>query len=261
MHRIAVLLLAFGTLAAQAPAVDPNLKFEVASIKPSVGGAGGQIRPAPGGQRYVANGVPLSLMLMVAYRIKADQLIGGPAWITADRFEMDAKAEKPSTAEELRMMLRNLLTERFQLKFHTETKELPVYVLSVDKGGPKMTPHDGQSAGDPWIDQAIDKIVQVKLKATFVPMDYFAWRLGLQVLDRTVINQTNLMGGYDFDLSYTRDLPPGMPENVKLNGEPVDLSGPTIFQAFRQQLGLRLDSQKGPVNVMVIDHAERPTGN
>ena len=241
---------------------DPSLKFEVASIKASAdGGRGCQIRPAPGGQRYVGTCVPLALMIQVAYRVKADQVVGGPAWMGTDRWDLDAKAAKASSAEELRAMLQDLLAERFGLKFHTEKKELPVYLLSVDKGGPKMKPHEGTSAGDPWIDQTVERMLQVKMKATFVPMEYFAWRLGLQALDRPVIDRTELKGGYDFTLNYTRELPAGAPQDLKLNGEPVDTSGPTIFQAVRQQLGLRLEPQKGPVNVMVIDKAEKPTAN
>jgi uncharacterized protein (TIGR03435 family) len=249
-------------LCAQAPASPPNsLKFEVATLKASpAGGRGGGIRPAPGGERYQATNVPLRLLIMVAYRVKADQVTGGPSWMDTDTWDMNAKAERPSNVEELHVMLQNLLSERFHLQFHRETKELPVYALSVDKGGPKMQPHEAQNAGEPWMDQSVEQVVRVKMNARFVPMDYFAWRLG-QVLDRPVIDQTRLKGGYDFDLAYTRDLPPGIPEGAMINGAPIDTSGPNIFAALRQQLGLRLDAQKGPVDIMVIDHAEKPAEN
>lgn len=249
-------------LCAQAPATtSTSLKFEVASLKASQpGGRGGGIRPAPGGERYVANNIPLRLLIMVAYRVKADQVSGGPSWMDTETWDMNAKAERPSNVEELHVMLQNLLAERFHLQFHRETKELPVYALSVDKGGPKMQPHDAQNAGEPWMDQAVEQVVRMKMNAKFVPMDYFAWRLG-QVLDRPVIDQTRLKGGYDFDLAYTRDLPPGIPEGAMINGAPIDTSGPNIFAALRQQLGLRLDAQKGPVDIMVIDHAEKPAEN
>src|SRR5207248_5001548 len=135
---------------AQAPAATPSsLKFEVASLKASQpGGRGGGIRPAPGGERYQATNIPLRLMIMVAYRIKADQVAGGPGWIDTDLYDMNAKAERPSSVEELHVMLQNLLAERFKLQFHRETKELPVYALSVDKNGPKLTPHEAQNAGE-----------------------------------------------------------------------------------------------------------------
>jgi len=91
-------------------------------------------------------------------------------------------------------------------------------------------------------------------------MDHFAWRLG-QVLDRPVIDLTKLKGGYDFDLAYTSELPPGISEDEVINGQPIDISGPSIFQAVEKQLGLKLERQKGPVEIIVIDHAEKPVEN
>jgi uncharacterized protein (TIGR03435 family) len=137
---------------------------------------------------------------------------------------------------------------------------MPVYALVVDKAGARMTPHEAANAGDPWIDQSIDMLVHVKMKATFASMDYFAFRLS-QLMDRPVIDLTNLKGGYDFRLEYTRDLPLGVPENAHLNGVPIDTSGPTVFAAARQQLGLEMKAQKGYVDVIVIKHAEKPTEN
>jgi len=262
----AVALSAIGLLhgqpaPAQAPGTPTPVNFEVASLKPSQpGGRGGGIRPAPGGERYLANNIPLKVLITVAYRVKAEQVSGGPDWINTDPYDMNAKAERPSSIEELHTMLQNLLAERFKLQFHRETKELPIYAMTVDKGGPKLQAHEAQSAGDPWIDQAVEQFLHIKMKAKFVPMDYFAWRLS-QMLDRPVVDQTNLKGGYDFDLSFTRELPPGLPEGARLNGEPIDTSGPTIFEATREQLGLRLDRQKGPVEIMVIDHAEKAAEN
>jgi len=257
MHRTAVTaLLAFSAAFAQ----PKTLKFDVASLKPSTAAApGGGIRPAQGGERYIATNITLRLMIQVAYQLKPEQIVGGPDWLNTDRWDMNAKAEKPSNADELHAMLQDLLVERFGLKFHNETKEGPVYVLAVDKAS-KMTPHDAASAGDPWIDQAIQGAVHVKWTAKFCSMDYLAWRLG-QIMDRPVINRTDLKGGFDFDLSYTRDLPPGIPPDAQINGEPIDTSGPNIFTAMKQQLGLKLEAQKGPVQVMVIDKVEKATEN
>jgi uncharacterized protein (TIGR03435 family) len=262
MHRVAVGILFAASLFSQAPArIPPDLRFEVASLKPSTGeGRGGGIRPAPGGQRYEATNCPIKLMIQVAYRVKADQIVGGPAWLDSDRFDMEAKAEKPSTADELHVMLINMLQDRLQLKVHHEKKEMPMYALTADKGGPKLTPHEAANAGEPWIDQIQEKFLHMKMKATCAPMDYFAFRLS-QLMDRPVVDLTNLQGGYDFNLEYTRELPPGFPENGRINGEEPDTSGPTVFDAVRKQLGLELKAQKGPVEVIVIDHAEKPTGN
>jgi uncharacterized protein (TIGR03435 family) len=262
MDRVAVGFLFAAALFAQAPArVPPDLQFEVASLKPSTAeGRGGGIRPAAGGQRYEATNCSIKLMIQVAYRVKADQIVGGPAWLDSDRFDLEAKAEKPSSADELHVMLINMLQDRIQLKFHHEKKEMPMYVLTVDKGGPKLTPHEAANAGDPWIDQIQEKFLHIKMKATFAPMDYFAFRLS-QLMDRPVVDLTNLHGGFDFNLEYTRELPPGFPENGKINGEEPDTSGPTVFDAVKKQLGLELKAQKGPVEVIVIDRAEKPTGN
>jgi len=208
----------------------------------------------------LASNIPLKALIMVAYRIKPDQVVGGPEWVSTDPYDMNAKAERPSSIEELHVMLQDLLAERFKLRFHRETKELPIYALTVEKDGPKLQSHAARSAGDPWIDQTIEQIVQVKMHAKFVPMDYFVWRLS-QTLDRPVVDQTKLKGDYDFDLSFTQEPPPGFPIGALLNGSPIDTSGPTIFEAVRKQLGLNLERQKGPVDILVIDHAEKPVEN
>jgi uncharacterized protein (TIGR03435 family) len=250
------------TISAQTPArIPPDLRFEVASLKPSnATGQGAGIRPAPGGQRYEAVNCPIKLMIQVACRIKADQITGGPNWLETDRFDMQAKAEKPSSADELHIMLMNMLADRLQLKFHHEKKEMQMYALTVDKSGPKLTAHEAANAGDPWIDQAEESFLHVKMKATSSPMDYLAFRLS-QFTDWPVVDLTNLHGGYDFSLNFTRELPPEFPQNGKINGEDPDTSGPTLFAALKQQLGLELKAQKGPVDVIVIDHVEKPADN
>jgi uncharacterized protein (TIGR03435 family) len=245
---------------AQAPATS-DLKFEVATLKASEpGGRGGGIRPTPGGERYEATNCTLKTMMMVAYRVKPDQITGGPGWVETDRFDMKAKPEHPSNGEELHAMLRNLFADRFELKIHHEKKELPVYALTVDKSGPKLKVHAEGNAGDVWIDQSVEGIVQVKMKGVFCPMEYLAFRLA-QLMDRPVIDLTGLKGNYDFDLAYTRELPPGIPERASLNGVAIDTSGATVFTALKQQLGLDLKAQKGPVDIIVIDHVAKPADN
>jgi len=259
MRRIATVALVTIGLASWLSA-QTSLKFEVASLKPSQpGGIGGGIRPAPGGQQYVASNMPLKSLIMTAYRLHADQVLGGPAWMETDLYDMNAKTEKPSTLEELHLMLQDLLADRFQLKFHYEAKELPIYALMVDKGGPKLKANEGQSAADPWIDNTFEQL-KMTMHAKFAPMDFFAWRLSM-VMDRHVIDQTKLAGGYDFDLTFTRELPADAAPGALFNGAPIDTSTPTIFESIRQQLGLKLERQKGPVDMLVIDHAEKPAGN
>jgi uncharacterized protein (TIGR03435 family) len=263
MHRAGLGCLCAAVLLAQGPSTIPSdLRFEVASLKPSQAssGQGFAIRPAPGGQRYEATNCPISVMIRVAFRIKAEQISGGPAWLDTDRFDMEARAEKPSSADELHVMLMNMLMDRLQLKFHHAKRDMQMYGLTVDKGGPKLTPHQAANGGDTWIDQAEAPFLHVKMKATYAPMDYFAFRLS-ELMDRPVVDLTGLRGGFDFNLEYTRELPPGFPAGGKINGEEPDTSGPTLFAAVKQQLGLELKAQKGPVDVIVIDHAEKPSEN
>lgn len=240
------MLTAFGL-----PAQAPDLQFEVASLKPSPpDGQRAVLRPAPGHLRYIATHEPLKEMIIVAYRIRFDQVSGGPGWIATDGWDINAEAERPSTVEEFHVMLRNLLKERFKLQMHTETKERPVYILSVDKTGVKMTPHEVGSVGDPWIDEA----GSLKWTAKFIPMDYLAWLLSVY-LDRPIIDRTGLKGTWDFTLSWTPELSARPPDAT------VDGSYPGIFEALQKQLGLKLEPRRAPVEMLVIDHAEKPTEN
>jgi uncharacterized protein (TIGR03435 family) len=230
------LLFAFifaASMLAQAPAKIPSdLRFEVASLKPSVRqGPDYGIRPAPGGQRYQAWNCTIKVMITAAFRVKDEQIVGGPGWLESDSYDMEAEAEKPSTSDELHVMLMNMLVDRLQLKFHHEYRDMRRYALTVNNGGPKFTPHPAANAGDLWIDLTTEKPLHTKLKGTSAPMDYLAFRLSL-LLDLPVVDLTGLHGGYDFTLKYTRDLPPGFPEGAKINGEEPDTSGPTVFAAM-----------------------------
>ena len=251
-----------GPAVAQAPAAkSAPAKFEVVTLKPSQAqGPNGGIRPAPGGERYVAQNCPLRLMITVAYGVKGSQITGGPDWIDTDRWDMNGKAEKQSTIQEFHEMLRDVLAENFKLKFHKATKEMPLYALRVDKSGTKLQPKQFANAGEPWVDVQVRNLLQMTLSSKVVTMDYFAFRLS-QMLDRPVRNFTELPGNYDFELAYTRDLPPGVSEGATFNGQTVDTSGPTIFEAVRRQLGLTLQPEKGPVDTIVIDSVEKPSGN
>jgi uncharacterized protein (TIGR03435 family) len=255
-------LFAAADAAAQVFAPTGSLTFEVASIKPTKPGAeDGGVHPAPGGQRYVGANWVLRNYLSVAYQVKPEQIAGGPGWVDTEPYDLNAEAEKPSSIEELHIMLQNLLTERFNLRFHYETKEMSAYVLAVDKGGPKsLKAHPAPGGGDLNINKAAEQFLHEKWIAHCASIDYFTFVLS-QIFDRPVINQTNLSGCFDFALAFTRDLPPNLKEGQLINGTPIDTYGPTIYQALPSQLGLKLESKKGPVATLVIDHAERATEN
>src|SRR5579884_22415 len=260
MFRVtATLCCGVAIASAQAFAPTGTLKFEVGTVKPSVPGAPMTgIRPAPGGRRYSGTGVPLRSMLWIAYQVKPEQIEGGPSWVDTEPFDLNAQAEHPSSIEDLHIMLQNLLTEEFKLQFHYSRKEMQAYVLDVDKFGPKnMTPHPHPYGDNVLLDRYTEKLVHATWKAHCASLDFLAWRLS-QIFDRPVINQTHIPGCFDFDLVFTRDLPPGYEEGEVFNGEPLDTSGPTVFQALRSQLGLRLETKKAPVETLVIDSERGP---
>ena len=257
--RSVVLILVAAALAAQQPSAIPaDLRFEVASLKLSTDTSGVMgIRPAPGGQRYEARYCSIRLMIQAAFRLKPEQVTAVPEWFDTERYDMEAKAERSSSIDELHVMLMNMLVDRVHLRYHHEKKEMPIYALTLDKGTPKLTPHQAANGSELWIDQTSSEPLHVRLAATASSMDYFAFRLSA-LMDRPVVNQTNLPGGYDFVVSFTQEPPPGFTPDTKLNGQDVDTSGPTVYAALKQ-LGLEMKAGKGLADVIVIDHAEKPT--
>jgi uncharacterized protein (TIGR03435 family) len=246
-----LILLATGALAQQ---------FEVASIKPNAEHDNRvSIRMAPGG-RFTATGLSVKQLISQAYNVRNFQISGGPGWIESERYDINAKAE--STAEripqeDLRAMLRALLAERFRLKVRTEAKEMPVYALVVSRSGHKLTPSADASPG-PQI-----RMGRGQLSGKGMAMSMLARELGQQ-LGRQVIDKTGLNGSYDINLEWTPE-----PGHGGVFGAPpppdalpaTDSSGPTVFTAVQEQLGLRLESQRGPVPVIVIESVDKPTAN
>lgn len=241
----------------QIQGTQPRLTFEVAAIHPTQAGVqGGGIKPLPNGTGYMAQNVSVKLMMSVMYRIPGQQISGGPGWFSTETFDVEARADGTSSIDDLHTMFKNLLADRFGLKFHAETKEGPVYELAVDKSGLKMKADAaGASLNIPILPQGRGKFV-----GTRVPMEYLCWFLGQlgQGDYRPVIDKTGLTGVYDFTLAYMPDLPPGessedLPPEMK--------SRPSLQDAVQEQLGLKLVPAKGPVKVYVIDHVEAPSAN
>jgi uncharacterized protein (TIGR03435 family) len=234
-----------------------SLTFEVAAIHPSPSGVrGGGIKPLPNGTGYIAQNMTVKAMMGLMYRIPARQITGGPDWFATQPFDVDAKADRSYSLDDLHTMFKNLLADRFGLKFHIETKEGPVYRLVVDKSRIKMKA-DGP-VGDlkiPIIPQGPGEFVGTK-----VPMEYLCWFLGQQVRSdpRPVIDETGLTGVYDFTLSFAPELPP----DVAIDSLPPELQNrPTLPDAVQEQLGLRLVPAKGPVDNYVIDRVDKPSEN
>jgi uncharacterized protein (TIGR03435 family) len=163
--------------------------------------------------------------------------------------------------EDLHIMLQNLLTERFKLRFHHEAKDMLAYVLAVDKNGPKnLKAHANASGDEVNLERTVEEVLHEKWSAHCASMDFFVWRFSAW-LDQPMINQTGLKGWFDFELAFTREPPRGALEGQLPGGFPIDTSGPTIYQALQNQLVFKFESKKASVETMVIDYAERPAEN
>jgi uncharacterized protein (TIGR03435 family) len=274
------------TVAAQAPAPAPQPlpAFEVASIRVNKSAQlGRQLRPQPGG-RFEAINMRLRDLMQFAYQVRGFQIEGGPAWIDEVGFDIVAKAEgelPPPTPggapSPVALMLRSLLAERFKLVVHHETKELPVYALTLARGdgrlGPDLAPSTTDCAammkavmagGAPPPPAPGDR-VQCGMRIGIGRMDMggfamseFANGLGM-LLQRTVVNRTGLTGNYDAKVTFSPEQLPGLPPLPPgAAGPPIDPNAPSVFTALQEQLGLKLDSTRGPVQVLVIDRAEMP---
>ncbi len=258
--RRGIAMLVGAAVAGIAPSQErpARLEFEVASIrlsKPPVPGVAYGIKATTGGTGYTATNVPVQLMISLMYRVPMRQIKGAPEWLKSDAYDVEAKADKQYSLDDLHTMYQNLLADRFKLKFHTEVHEGNAYVLTVDKAV-KMTVNTGP--------QDYEIPIQPKgiggWAGRRVPMPYLCWNLGqqLQQDERPVVDLTGLTGNYDFALTWLPDLPPNFPKE-NLPAEVLDR--PSLINAVRDQLGLKLTAQRGPVESFVIDRVERPSEN
>lgn len=237
--------------------------FEVASIKPNASNDHRvMIRMQPGG-RFSATGMSARMLITQAFDIREFQVIGAPGWTDSDHFDINAKAESSMeriTPAQLRPMLKSLLVERFQLKYHEETKELPVYSLVVAKSGAKVKASETPQGGAP-VPQMM-RVGRGQINANGATMAAVA-RMISQQLGRDVIDNTGLKGNYDVNLEWTPEPGQGGGGAPPPPGAvpPADANGPTLFTALQEQLGLRLESTKGPVTVVVIDSIAKPSEN
>jgi uncharacterized protein (TIGR03435 family) len=225
----------------------------------------------------------LRRMILIAYEVQDYQIAGAPGWIDSEHYDVQAKAgSNPSVQQMEGPMLRHLLEERFRLVLHRETRQLPTYMLSVAKTGSKLQPskegscipYDTNSPpptpnpGEPrpafcgfqrtpaeGLNRALDaKGVTMVVLATNLSRTFTA------ALGRNVIDGTGLTGTFDFHLTWAMDSPASAPGTAENTSHP-DSTAPSIFVALQEQLGLRLEPTKGPVEVLVIDHIEKPSGN
>jgi uncharacterized protein (TIGR03435 family) len=237
---------------------DANPEFAVASIKPSdpsAQGKGFRVR----GSEFSTINTSLSDMITFAYGLHPRQIVGGPAWIESDKYDLVAKPDGEGTPndKQWKIMVQKLIADRFKFTFHKAQRELSVYALIVGKNGPKLTKSAGNPSGLPGL---FFRGLGV-LPATNATMADFAGVMQTTVLDRPVVDQTNLQGRWDFTLTWT-------PDEFQFGGlgarvpPPADnAAAPDLFTAIQEQLGLKFESTKAPVDVFVVDHAEKPSAN
>ena len=241
---------------------DANLAFEVATIKPSNPEVRGQsiLVGRGGGNMFTTTNTTLNDLIVFSYGIHPRQLTGGPSWLESERFDITAKPESQGipNATQLRTMVQKLLTERFGLAFHNEKRELSAYVITVAKSGHKLTKNE--SGGIlPGFGGRGPGAIGVRNTT----MGEFAGFLQARILDRPVVDQTALSDKFDFVLEWRPDPsqvqgPPGAPAPQL---PPEVESRPDLFTAIQEQIGLKLESTKAPVEVMVIDKVQKPSEN
>ncbi len=240
-----------GEVPLAAMAKDANPQFEVATIKaadPANGSQGFHTR----GRRVFVENERLADVVSVAYAVHRAQIVDAPAWFDHDRYDIEGVPDVPGYPDlrQLQGMLRKLLEERFGLKLRRDRRELPVYAITVAKGGAKIRKSEGDPNGVP--DQTgYGRNGQQVVKFTNVGMSDMA--LEMQgFMERPVVDMTGLEGRYDFTLTWT--------PSVAAAGDGA-ATAPGIFTAVQEQLGLRLQPTKAPVDVLVIEHAERASAN
>jgi uncharacterized protein (TIGR03435 family) len=238
---------------------DADPAFEVATIKPSKPGEEGSGYGLDG-RHVTTENTSLDNLIGYAYDIHRNQIINPPDWADSDKFDISGVPDLPGepSDEQSKIMFRKLLADRFQLKFHREKKELSVYVLSVAKGGPKNLTKSAAS-GEGFSIPIGGAKGGVKMTVQNGTMTNFAI-FGLQgaVVDRPVVDRTGLTDRYDFAIRW-------MPDDSQFGGHlqlpAVQDPLPNLFTAMQEQLGLKLEPMKTPVDVLVIDHAEKPSAN
>jgi uncharacterized protein (TIGR03435 family) len=241
-------------------------QFEVATIKPSAPVADGRLTVTMGGDpgRIDYQGLPLRILLSRAFNVK-DIQISGPDWLDTERFDVIGKIPSGVSRDKVPAMLQALFVERFKIAFHHDQKEMGIYALVVGKNGLKLKEADPSGVGQLFV-----RTGHVETKGSLASLADLLSRM----VDRPAFDMTSLKANYDIHLEWTPEPGQGSlfkglaspPPAVEGSGNPdrgnSDRSGPSLFSAIQEQLGLKLESRKAPVDIVVIDHIEKtPTEN
>lgn len=280
MFRIGIIAVLTGTvLCAQAPA--PST-FEVASIKPNTSGSGNSRSSTRPDGSYVATNVSARMIILTAYRLRPFELIGGPSWLDGDRFDVNAKPPQGTPEAQLPVLLQALLAERFKLATHRETREQPIYTLILARTdgrlGPRLTPSTadcspaaravrasgtGAATAPPQpgsrpvcgMNTSVNNSSGI-IRAGGRTIAELLPSLG-SLTDRTVVDRTGLSGSFDVELDWNAAPLRSNTPDTAAGAAAAD--GPSFFTALQEQLGLKLEGARGPVDVVVIDRVEPPT--
>jgi uncharacterized protein (TIGR03435 family) len=246
----------------RAMAANADPAFEVATIKPNNSGAGTLQGMNINGRNFTSRNASLGDLISIAYGLHAKQIVGAPGWIDSDRYDIAALPDQEGepNLQQVKIMIQKFLVDRFSFKFHHEKRDLSAYVLAVARSGQKLTPTESKGAlpglgfrGGPG---------GLVLGVQNASMSDFTGFLQSIVLDRPVVDQTALPGKFDFTVKFT-------PDDSQFNGHAPKLpastdtieQAPDLYTAIQQQIGLKLTVEKIPVDVLVIDHVEKPSPN
>jgi uncharacterized protein (TIGR03435 family) len=243
-------------------AADADPSFDVATIKPNNSGASSIQGLTLNGRNFATRNSSLGDLIGFAYEVQAKQIVAAPDWLDKDRYDIAAVPDQDGAPniQQLRAMVQKLLTSRFNLKFHHDQRELSAYVLTVGKNGQKLTPT--QLKGSlPGMGMRPGPTGLTLVMANSRLADFTGF-LQMIVLDRPVVDRTGVTGRFDYSVTFT-------PDDSQFNGHPPKLppstetteSSPNLFTALQQQLGLKLDAEKTSVDVIAIDHVEKPSAN
>jgi uncharacterized protein (TIGR03435 family) len=238
-------------------ALDAEPEFEVATVKPSNPDDCCARTWGRNGRHFQTNNTNLRWLLLWAYGLNAKQVVGGPAWMDEQRFDVSGELDSTQipTERQWRIALQKLLIDRFQIQLHHEKQEMAAYVVTVAKGGPKLTPSTGdhreKSTG---FSGGVGQTMHGG-GADVTVADFFA-EIARLATDKPIVDQTGLTGIYDMQIAFTRE----DPNSLGVTQLP-DTAAPNLFDAVQQQLGLKLVGEKAPVDVIVVDHAEPPGAN
>jgi uncharacterized protein (TIGR03435 family) len=256
-HGLLTLLLT-GSIVVLATPQERPAAFEVESIRVNkTGDPSSNLVPRRGG--FSAVNVTLMQLARFAFQIQEFQIAGQPAWFNAERYDIEARSRpeiESERAEVWQPMVQNLLARRFGLAYHIEQREQSVYELLVVRNGHKLKPAQNTDCVFPTPSRCGFRARSGEIIGDQVSMEAFATRLSRSI-GRTVVNKTNLDGVFDLVVQWTPESDLGLRNDLAA----LPAGGPSIFTALQEQLGLRLEAAKGPIEVFVIDRVERPSEN